>query len=270
MTVTTETGGSTAAGDRPVRADAGAPVLEPRRGGFADRLAARAQGHHPVTVFVAVMLAGYLALSGLTMLLGLLLLDVVLPFDGLGHDDEHVNVVLAAHRSGLLNTASDVMSKIADVYAIPAVVAVTALAAAARRHWRIVGFVLAAIAVEAAAYRVTTLVIERHRPRVAHLDQLPMMASFPSGHVAASVAVFVGVALVITSRFRNRALRTLCWTLALAIPPLVALARIYRGMHHPSDTIAGMLVGIGALLVALAAARCAGAVAERHQRQRPA
>jgi membrane-associated phospholipid phosphatase len=84
------------------------------------------------------------------------------------------------------------------------------------------------------------------------------------------VAVFVGVALVITSRFRNRALRTLCWTLALAIPPLVALARIYRGMHHPSDTIAGMLVGIGALLVALAAARCAGAVAERHQRQRPA
>jgi hypothetical protein len=167
MTVTTETGSRSATRSGPVTADAGAPVLEPHHGGIADRLAARTQGRHPVTVFVAVLLAGYLALSGLTMLLGLLLLDVVLPFDGLGHDDEHVNVVLAAHRSGLLNTASDVMSKIADVYAIPAVVAVTALAAAARRHWRIVGFVLAAIAVEAAAYRVTTLVIERHRPRVA-------------------------------------------------------------------------------------------------------
>jgi membrane-associated phospholipid phosphatase len=270
MTATTESAGRLAHRDRRSTPDAGTPVLEPRPGGIADRVAARAQGRHPVTVFIAVMVAGYLALSGLTMLLGLLLLDVVLPFDGLGHDDEHVNVVLAAHRSGLLNTASDVMSKIADVYASPAVVAVAVLAAAARRHWRIAGFVLAAITVEAAAYRVTTLVIERHRPRVSHLDQLPMMASYPSGHVAASVAVFVGVTLLITSRFRNTPLRLVCWTLALAIPPLVALARMYRGMHHPSDTIAGLLLGIGALLVALAAARCAGAVAERRRQQRPA
>lgn len=270
MTASTESAERIAAADRRVTPIADTPVLEPRPGGLADRIAARVQGRHPITVFVAVMLAGYLALSGLTILLGLLLMDVVLPFDGLGHDDEHVNLVLAAHRSGLLNTASDVMSKIADVYAIPAVVAVAVLAAAVRRHWRIAGFVLAAIAVEAAAYRVTTLVIERHRPRVAHLDQLPMMASFPSGHVAASVAVFVGVTLVITSRFRNPALRAVCWTLALAIPPLVALSRMYRGMHHPSDTIAGLLLGAGALLVALAAARCAGAVAQRRHRRRPA
>jgi undecaprenyl-diphosphatase len=56
------------------------------------------------------------------------------------------------------------------------------------------------------------------------------------------------------------------WIVALAIPPLVALARMYRGMHHLSDTLAGMLMGTGALLIALLAARAAGAVAERRER----
>ena len=51
----------------------------------------------------------------------------------------------------------------------------------------------------------------------------------------------------------------MCWTIAIAIPLLVALARMYRGMHHPTDVPPAMLVGIGALLVALAAARAAGA-----------
>ena len=50
-----------------------------------------------------------------------------------------------------------------------------------------------------------------------------------------------------------------------AIPPLVALARMYRGMHHPTDALAGMLLGIGALLLALLAARAAGAVSERRE-----
>jgi membrane-associated phospholipid phosphatase len=34
---------------------------------------------------------------------------------------------------------------------------------------------------------------------------------------------------------------------------------MYRGMHHPTDVAAGMLVGIGTLVVAVTAARAAGA-----------
>jgi membrane-associated phospholipid phosphatase len=248
----------------PDQGSAGSPILEPR-GGLSRRIADRARGHHPVTVFLAVALAGFVLLAGLMMLLGLLLTDVLLPYHGLGHDDEHVNVVLAAHRSGSLNTASEVMSGIADVYAIPAIIALTVIAAAIKRHWRIVGFVLAAICLESATYRVTTWVIERHRPEVHRLDKLPVMASYPSGHVAASVAVYIGLALLLSSRWESRVLRVPVWVIALAIPPLVALARMYRGMHHPTDTLAGLLLGIGALLIALFAARCAGGVAERRE-----
>ena len=246
-----------------------APVLEPRPGSLAARIGERARAHHPALVFVTVALAGLVVLATAAIALGLLLMDVLLGVHGLGHADNHVDVVLAHHRSGLLNTASYVMSGIADVFAIPAVVAVTVIAAAARRHWRIAAFVLASIAVEAATYRVTSMVIERHRPYVHRLDHLPVMQSYPSGHVAASVAVFVGVALIVTSRYRSPLVRSIVWTVALLIPPLVALSRMYRGMHHPTDTLAGLLIGAGALIVAVLAARSAGAVWER-RRSRPA
>ena len=34
---------------------------------------------------------------------------------------------------------------------------------------------------------------------------------------------------------------------------------MYRGMHHPTDVAAGILIGIGSLVVAIAAARASKA-----------
>jgi membrane-associated phospholipid phosphatase len=42
----------------------------------------------------------------------------------------------------------------------------------------------------------------------------------------------------------------------------VALARMYRGMHHPLDVAGGLIIGIGALLVLLFACRAAGVAQE--------
>jgi membrane-associated phospholipid phosphatase len=41
---------------------------------------------------------------------------------------------------------------------------------------------------------------------------------------------------------------------------------MYRGMHHPTDVAAGLLVGIGTLIVATAAARASGAAVESKRR----
>jgi undecaprenyl-diphosphatase len=127
----------------------------------------------------------------------------------------------------------------------------------------VAGFIIAAVAIEAATYRVVTLVIHRERPRVPRLDDLPVNASYYSGHTAASVAVYCGVALLITARIRGGGQKALVWLVAVAIPLLVALSRMYRGMHHPTDVAAGLLVGNGALAVAVTAARAARS-AEEH------
>jgi undecaprenyl-diphosphatase len=214
---------------------------------------------HPVRAFVIVALVGFAVLAAVAVAAGWALQHYVLPDHGIGRRDEHVNVWLADHRTALRTDVSFWLSGIGDVYAIPALVAVTVIVAAVRRKWRVAAFIVTAIAVEAATYRIATLAIDRQRPHVQRLDDLPANDSFYSGHTAASVAVYCGIALLITSRLRHAGARAAVWLVAIAVPLLVALARMYRGMHHPTDVAAGLLIGTGCLVVALTAARVAGA-----------
>jgi membrane-associated phospholipid phosphatase len=105
--------------------------------------------------------------------------------------------------------------------------------------------------------------VHSHRPTVPRLEQLPVNASYPSGHTAAAIAVYAGLVLLLTSRFTNPAFRVFAWTLALAVVTFVGTARMYRGMHHPLDTAGGIYVGIAALIVVVFACRAADAAAQR-------
>ena len=201
------------------------PVFEARLGDLASRVAAALRGQHPAWVFAAVVTLGFVALAGLTIAMG---------------------------------------SAIGDVSVLPAVVVATALVLLWRRRFRVVAFIIAAAAVELATYRVASLLVHRDRPPVVRLDDLPVDQSYPSGHVAASIVVYGGVALLVSSAVRRRWVSVLCWTLAILLPVVVGLSRLYRGMHHLTDVGAGVLVGVGALLVVLIAARACG-VAERER-----
>jgi membrane-associated phospholipid phosphatase len=250
----------------PVRVRPGAPVdqpevLAPRRGGIAQRAGDRMSGH-PVIAFAIVTVIGFALLAAATVLAGWLLKTYALPEHGFGHADEHVNVWLAQHRTPHRTDISFWLSGIGDVYAIPALVAISTIIALVMRKWRVAGFILVAIGVEAATYRAATMLIHRQRPIVPRLDDLPVNASYYSGHTAASVSVYCGLALIVTSRIQSTLLRAAIWLVAIAIPLLVAFSRMYRGMHHPTDVAAGLLVGIGTLIVAVAAARVAGAAVD--------
>jgi undecaprenyl-diphosphatase len=230
----------------------------------------RFAGHSPLLVFVLTTLIGYVALAALMIGLGFLLVDVLLPIHAIGHSDEAVNEWLASNRASWLNDASYVGSMIGDIPFIPAVVILTALGAAILRRWRVFAFVVGAIAVEVATYRVTSLIVHRQRPAVPRLDpeHLPVNQSFPSGHVAAAVVVYVGLALLISARVRDRRLMIVTWVLGIVLPLVVALSRMYRGMHHPLDAAAGVLMGLAALAIALFAVRVAGEAARNHASSR--
>jgi membrane-associated phospholipid phosphatase len=238
------------------------PVLHARKGGVAQRLAGRFGTLHPVLVFLITMLAGLATIAGLSIGLGALITGVVEHSWGIGAADERFNVWLAAHRTPSRTEASLIGSIVAGGVVLPIVAGTIAIACAIARKWRIMAFVIFALGVESATYRATTLVIHSHRPRVLRLESLPVNASYPSGHTAASIAVYSGLALLLTSTFTSRVFRAFAWTFAVAMTAFVAISRMYRGMHHPLDVAGGVAVGIAALVVVVLACRTAGAAAE--------
>jgi undecaprenyl-diphosphatase len=238
-----------------------APVLSARSGGPAERLGDAARNVHPALVFVMLMLAGLAVATVLSICLGFLVTRVLEPAWGIGAADERVNVWFAAHRTTSLTDASLIGSIVAGGVVLPIVAGSIALVCAVLRKWRIAAFLVFVLGIEAASYRLTTLVVHSHRPHVARLENLPVNASYPSGHTAAAVAVYGGLALLIASGVRHGAARALAWIFAVAMVTFVALSRIYRGMHHPLDIGGGIALGVVALVVLIFVCRTAGAAA---------
>lgn len=241
------------------------PVLEPTPGGPAERFAERLGNPHPVVAFVAAVLTGYVLLAAVSIVVGLLVTELLLDIDGLESLDQRFPAWLEGERTPGWTDASFIGSEISGGKVVVGLLILIAIVMAILRRWRIGAFVVFAVAVESGTYRATTFLVERRRPDVERLEDLPVEASYPSGHTAASIALYSGIALVLTSRLAQGPWRVAIWTVALAIPPIVALARLYRGMHHPIDVLAGVPIGIAAILVVLFAARVAGAAVARRE-----
>ncbi|MGZ4410137.1 MAG: phosphatase PAP2 family protein [Gaiellaceae bacterium] len=236
--------------------------MSARRGGPAKRLGYALRNVHPALVFVVLMLAGLAVTALLSICLGFLVTRVLEPAWGIGAADERVNVWFAAHRTASRTDASLVGSIVAGGVVLPIVVGAIALVSAVLRKWRIAAFLVFALGVESASYRLTTLVVHAHRPRVARLENLPVNASYPSGHTAAAIAVYGGLALLAASTVSHAAARALAWTPAVAMVTFVSLSRMYRGMHHPLDIAGGIVLGTVALAVLVFVCRTACATAD--------
>jgi undecaprenyl-diphosphatase len=252
----------------PADAPGGVPVLCARTGGPAERVAGAFRGH-AVVAFLVTLITGFVLIAALSTGMGFFVTRVVEHAWGIGGADERVDVWLAAHRTSGRTHASWIGSTVAGGLVLPVLVGAIALVCAVLRKWLIAAFVVFALAIESATYRATTIFIHSHRPRVVRLEHLPVNASYPSGHTAASIAVYGGLVLLITSRFTNGALRVLAWSSVVAMVVFVATSRMYRGMHHPLDVAGGVLVGIVALLVVVFACRVAGAASDVRNADRP-
>jgi membrane-associated phospholipid phosphatase len=98
---------------------------------------------------------------------------------------------------------------------------------------------LASVAVSSAVANLALKPLtRRRRPDSSRLlaarrTQVPGSSSFPSGHSASAFAFATGVGSVLP--FEAIPIRTLA--------ALVAYSRVHTGVHHPSDALAGALLG---------------------------
>jgi membrane-associated phospholipid phosphatase len=223
------------------------------------RFARRIGTDRPVLSFLAAALVAYLVLVGAMTMLGLFLTKVLLSLGGFSAWDEGISEWLANHRTPSLENASWIGSTLAGGLVIPCVIAFFVVTFLALHRWRLAAFVLFAVVLESGAYRLTSLIVPRERPSVPRLEHLPVDASYPSGHTAASLALYGGLLLLLISRLQSKAIAVVAWLGIVAVPLFVAWARLYRGMHHFTDAVAGVILGVAALVAIVFASRVAGA-----------
>ncbi len=243
--------------------------LRARPGGPAERFADRIGLRHPAAVFFAALFSAFAVLIVVSLAVGYVLTHVLLDAGGLGLSAADNGAIreIVKERSGSLDTLSAIGSTVGGAPVLPILVALVAIVCAFQRRWRIAAFAVFVLSIESATYRITSLVLPRQRPDVARLEDLPANASYPSGHTAASIAVYAGLVFLLVSGAGNRTVRAIGWVAAIVLPVFVAMSRMYRGMHHPLDVAGGILIGVGAMMVLLFACRAGGVVAHAPARE---
>ena len=173
------------------------------------------------------------------------------------HWDQRQVQHLADGRTSTLNTISLLWSRLADAPGIIAAALIVAVILAIGHHWRAVGFLVAIVSVELVTFLTVSYSVDRARPDVVHLGSIPSTGSFPSGHVAATVALYGFTAYLIHELVPRTWPTRLAigWTAIAACA--VGWARVYRGMHHPLDVLAGALMGVALVAIFVVAWRSA-------------
>jgi membrane-associated phospholipid phosphatase len=170
---------------------------------------------------------------------GLTIVGPLHPIEG----EAELSERLVVGRTPTMDAITSVWSNIgATFFIIGACLLVVGLVWWRTRQWWVAVVPAIAISVQSSVFVTAAAVVGRTRPEVEHLDVSPPTSSFPSGHVGASTAFYLTLALL-SRRIRNPVLRWAATAVCLLIPVLVAYARMYRGMHHASDVVVGAMNG---------------------------
>jgi membrane-associated phospholipid phosphatase len=202
---------------------------------------------------IGAVLAAFVVVEALLLGLGLLITHV-LAHSRLHADEVSFEDVVVTHRTPLWNDLTRYGTLLGATTTVVALTAAGCLVLALRGHGpRLPLFLALAVTGETLLFLLAELLLHRARPPIPQLDAAPPTSSFPSGHTAATIALWVGLALGLARTRPGHGLRLVTWVLAVVLPLVVLLSRLYRGMHWPTDVAASVVFSLVWLLLLRAA-----------------
>jgi undecaprenyl-diphosphatase len=177
-----------------------------------------------------------LILIGLVLLLG----AVITARNGAIEFDEEFMGELVEHRSPFWDVPSLLFNLIGagviGVFVVPVTVAVLFLLA--RRPWAAL-YWIASVAISAVVVQGVKQLFGRARPE--DILVVSDYGSFPSGHTANAATMAVVLAIILR--------RAWVWVAGVVYTILMLLSRTYLGAHWLTDTIGGVLIGVGVAVI---------------------
>lgn len=198
---------------------------------------------------LARMAVGATALLSLSLALGFAV-EGISPITA----EERALATVAAWRSPAATTFFTLVTSLGDLWAVALAAAVVSPLLHRLTHgWEAVWLLWASLLGALAVTGAIKVVVGRARP----LDALVAAGSgaFPSGHASRAAAVLGLVAIAVVLLARHRAIRATAVGLCAAGIGLIALSRVYLGVHWPTDVLYGLVVGFAWLAVLLFSVR---------------
>jgi undecaprenyl-diphosphatase len=103
-------------------------------------------------------------------------------------------------------------------------------------------FVVAAVGSGALGDIVKRLVA-RPRPAGTHLIPWFRGSSYPSGDLLTATAIYATIAVIAAPHLPTAVAQAAVFATLPSVLALLGFARVYVGVHHPSDVLAGILLG---------------------------
>ena len=118
-----------------------------------------------------------------------------------------------------------------------------------RKLWH-AGIFAATVAMAFVSSELLKDAYDRPRPDLVPHGSYVYSSSFPSGHSTLSAAVYLTLAVLISSLEPNRATKRTVFTLAGLLVVGIGFSRVYLGVHWPTDVLAGWSLGGAWALIA--------------------
>jgi len=158
--------------------------------------------------------------------------------------DETVLRWIGARRTPVLDSVMLEITALGTGAVVLMIVCISGLFLALTRHKYSALLLLVATGGGLALNAVLKLFFDRPRPGVVEWGTHAVSSSFPSGHSMSATIVYSTVAYLAARLSPRLWIRWVTMLVAALIIALIALSRLYLGVHYPSDVLAGAIVGL--------------------------